>query len=199
MSEQSTPLFVGFEEYLRSELEAEHKSEYVGGTVVAMSGGTQAHNLMAIRLVRLLGPAGDEAGCQLFGSDMKVAIEDHTVYYPDVTVSCEPEDDPLLLRRPCLIAEVLSPSTASIDRREKRRWYQTIPSLQAYLVVDPNAVHIEAHIRNTSGAFDGWDHRHLGPGDVINLACLDFVLDVSELYRPLGVSQPSSATESAER
>jgi Uma2 family endonuclease len=189
MSDDAVPLFVTFDEYLRLEELAQYRHEYVGGTIVAMAGATRAHNRMAARLVRLFGPSADKAGCDVLGSDMKVAIDPYSVYYPDVVVTCDRDDnDELIVRHPCLIVEVLSKSTASIDRREKRIAYQSVPSIECYLVVDPDFVNIEAHLRNTSGAFDGWDHLQLGHGSVLTLPCLAVDLDVTELYRSLDIS-----------
>src|SRR3712207_6861743 len=47
-------------------------------------------------------------------------------YYPDIVVSCHPSGiERLYLRLPTLIFEVLSPSTESIDRREKKMSYRS--------------------------------------------------------------------------
>jgi Uma2 family endonuclease len=188
MSGHAIPLFVTFDEYLRLEDLAEVKHEYVRGTIVAMAGGSLAHNRMTLELAGRYRSIARAGGCDLFSSDVLVEISGHTAYYPDLVVSCVDDGDERVVRNPCLVVEVLSKSTASIDRREKRVAYQTISSLQCYLVVDPNFVHIEAHIRNTSGAFDGWDHRQLGHGSVITLPCLESDLDVTELYASLDIS-----------
>jgi len=118
--------------------------------------------------------------CQLFMADMKVRVE-HTdqtyFYYPDLLLACDPQDrEPYYRRRPCLIVEVLSPSTERIDRREKLFAYQTIPSLREYLLIDPDKRHIEIyrfghpvrHEIHTEGGF--------------RLDCLDAELTVDEVY-----------------
>ena len=57
-------------------------------------------------------------------------------YYPDVMVGCDPADNhEYYLKSPSILFEVLSPSTESIDRREKLLAYQTIPSLEHYVIV----------------------------------------------------------------
>ena len=60
-------------------------------------------------------------GCRTFMSDMKVRVEKmQAFYYPDVLVTCDPGDTEQYHKsRPCLIIEVLSPATETIDRREK--------------------------------------------------------------------------------
>ena len=116
-------------EYLDREEKSPVKSEYVNGEIYTMSGAKRAHNLIASNLVyRARGAAiGRHSGCQVFGSDMKVYVEAHSsFYYPDLSVCCDPSDrHDRFVARPCFIVEVLSPSTALIDRREKRASYTT--------------------------------------------------------------------------
>ena len=49
---------------------------------------------------------------------------------------------------PCLIVEVLSPSTEILDRREKRLNYQTLPSLQEYVLVSQKELKLEVYRKN---------------------------------------------------
>jgi hypothetical protein len=53
---------------------------------------------------------------------------------------CDPSDDaPLVKTRPCLLAEVLSASPETIDRREKPMVYQRLPSLREYPLLSQDA------------------------------------------------------------
>ena len=90
-----------------------------------------------------------------FSNDIKVRVTQNVYYYPDVLVSCEenPEDSHFR-NSPILIIEVTSPSTKSIDRREKLLFYQQIPSVQEYAVVDQHKINIELHRRQPSGTMD---------------------------------------------
>jgi len=70
------------------------------------------------------------------GSDQKLQPGGSLFYYPDVQVLCDPTDnDPLIKRRPCLVVEVTSDSTESIDWREKMLAYRGIANLTPYLIV----------------------------------------------------------------
>lgn len=85
-------------------------------------------------------------------------------YYPDVMVAAGPAPDPRYETDPALMVEVLSPSTSSIDRREKAVAYAAAPSLRLLLLVDPNERRIEvAHA--VEGRIHDW--MAYGPGDVI--------------------------------
>lgn len=67
-------------------------------------------------------------------------------------VACEPDsDDPYVEREPCLIVEVISPTTESVDRREKLTAYSKILTLQAYLIVDQNSPKVQLHLLGEDG------------------------------------------------
>jgi hypothetical protein len=50
--------------------------------------------------------------------------------------------------------EVLSESTATIDRREKLVAHQKLPSLQAYWTVSQETQRVEVHSRHTAGHWE---------------------------------------------
>ena len=88
-------------------------------------------------------------------SNMKVRIrtaERNVFYYPDVLVSCDPRDrEPYYRQHPCLIAEVLSPHTARLDRFEKFLFYQQIDTLEEYLLVSQDYRQAEVFRRGDQG------------------------------------------------
>ena len=121
-------------EYLALERAADAKSEYLDGEIVAMTGGSRAHSLIAANLVRELGNALRERPCEVYGSDLRVSVALAGLYaYPDVTVVCgQPtftDDERDTLENPTVIVEVLSPSTEGLDRGAKFTRYRRLPSL----------------------------------------------------------------------
>lgn len=101
-------------------------------------------------------------------------------YYPDVMVVCGSAPDPLYETDPVLVVEVLSPSTSSIDRREKAVPYAAAPTLRLLLLVDPNERRTEvAHpVEGTIRDWSAW-----GPGDVVRTEYGD--IDVDALHEAL--------------
>src|SRR5947209_849523 len=94
------------------------KHEYVAGEVYALSGATRRHNQIAGNILAQLWAAARGGHCDVYGSDMRLRIGDDAVYYPDVQVVCDPADaEPLFTTNPCVVVEVLSPRTSSIDLR----------------------------------------------------------------------------------
>lgn len=138
------------EDYLAGETLATIRHEYIDGRIYAMAGANARHNLISGNLFyHLRRVTGKGGSCQVFMNDMKLRIfEKNTFYYPDVMLCCDPEDNHDLYREsPCLIAEVLSPSTETIDRREKLLIYQKIPSLKYYLLIATHQMKVDYYQR----------------------------------------------------
>ena len=101
-------------------------------------------------------------------------------YYPDVVVSCnDPRDEPdeYTKTHPVLIVEVLSPSTAATDRREKRIVYLAMDSLIDYVLVDPETGTVECLARDG----EGWSHVVFGVGESAD-ASIEFALRVDDVF-----------------
>ena len=194
-------------EYLERESRSRFKHEYVDGEIYAMSGATRRHNLIASNLIRHAGAAADRGKCQVFGSDMKVHVEArNSFYYPDLSVCCDPRDrHELYLVRPCFIVEILSPSTAAIDRREKRVSYSTLASLSEYAIVNQDSMRVELYRRESpdrqgSTAWRGYLLSE--PDDIVESSCLAMRLSLTEIYDgvelPSGVAEPEPPEYAAE-
>ena len=95
---------------------------------------------------------------------LRLNIADKTVfYYPDLLLSCAPDDrQPYFSSLPCLIVEVLSDSTERIDRREKLLAYQTLPSLQEYVLVAQNGRLVEVYRRANDWKAEYFDAGRFG-------------------------------------
>jgi Uma2 family endonuclease len=82
-------------------------------------------------------------GGRTYISDRKVCVESaNRFFYPDIVVTCDPRDreTPLFKRFPCLIVEVLSPSTEAFDRGDKFVDYQALETLQEYVLISTTPV-----------------------------------------------------------
>ncbi len=153
------------EEYLDSEETAEFKSEFVDGVVVSMVGESLRHNILTTNLHSILQSSIRGSNCLAFALDVKVRVEaTNSFYYPDVFVSCLPKDtSSVFSATPVLIIEVLSPSTAGLDRREKLIAYRKIPSLREYVIVFQTERRIEIHRRSSIG---DWQYDEIVDGAV---------------------------------
>ncbi|MFM7975815.1 MAG: Uma2 family endonuclease [Pirellula sp.] len=140
MSSADKPDFYSAEEYLQLEAQSLRKSEYVDGWIRAMTGASIRHNCIKLNCTILLGNNLKGQKCRPYDSDTKVRIfrdGKRRFYYPDVQVVCESNDPSSVFQdRPVLIIEVLSPSTRANDLHEKLEAYQSIPSLECYIVLE---------------------------------------------------------------
>ncbi len=143
--------YVTPEEYLAGELIAERRHEYVAGIVYAMSGTTTGHGRILTNISRELSQQLRGRRCEAFTSELKVRIQtqkSHFYYYPDVVVDCgKSANDNLFADEPRVIFEVLSESTERTDRGEKRINYQTLSSLDVYVLVDQHRAAVTVYRR----------------------------------------------------
>jgi Uma2 family endonuclease len=171
-----------FEDYLSFEKTAPEKHEFVHGEIFAMAGATEKHNRLAGRFYALL-LAAEDGKCRTYFSDIKLRTPNDVGYYPDVLVVCDDTDDhPLIKRKPCLIIEVLSESTETIDRGEKLGNYRLFESLEAYVLVNQNANRIEMYRRYEDGS---WHYEVYEGEQKVKLPCLGLEFAVNSLYQGL--------------
>jgi len=134
------------QKYLDWEAQQPIKYEYLNGEAYAMTGGTLAHNDIAVNLTTALKTRLQGTGCKVRMSDAKVGVtENGPFFYPDVVVTCDERDRRAIsvVQHPCLIIEVLSPSTEGFDRGEKFRQYRRLSSLKEYVLVNAETMGVE--------------------------------------------------------
>ncbi|WP_353932043.1 Uma2 family endonuclease [Okeanomitos corallinicola TIOX110] len=180
---QSALNILTVEQYLEAEQYSDIRHEYVAGQVFAMVGASEEHNLIATNIIAIFRPHLRGSSCRAFVSDMKVKIKVKNAdifYYPDIMVTCNPEDKAKYFKtQPSLIIEVLSNSTATIDKREKRINYQTIDSLQEYVLIYQNEIKIEVFRKDNQG---NWLMEILGENDKLYLHSVDLTLTMADIY-----------------
>jgi Uma2 family endonuclease len=180
---QSAINFLTIDKYLELEQTSEIRHEYVDGEVFAMAGASEEHNLIVTNLIALLRPHLRGTPCRTFASDMKVKVKVQKAdifYYPDVLVTCDPNDNEKYFKTsPKLIVEVLSNSTKTIDKREKRLNYQNIKSLQEYVLIYQDEIKVEVYRKDNQG---NWLMQILGKDDELHLDSIDLTLTMAEVY-----------------
>jgi Uma2 family endonuclease len=171
------------DEYLKLEESATVRHEYLGGEIFAMVGATKRHNRIALNIASRLLDAARGGSCRVYASDVKVRIEADVIYYPDVMVACGSEgEDPLVEDDPCLVVEVVSPSTETTDRREKLAAYKRMLGLRAYLIVSQDRRWVESHFRGDDGV---WRRGDLVDEERFSVPCPETDLSLAEIYEGL--------------
>ncbi|MEH2042955.1 Uma2 family endonuclease [Nostoc sp.] len=146
--------YVTVEEYLQIEEKSNIKHEYIDGNIYAMAGALDPHVTIAGNLFAFLRNYMRSSGCCVYIADMKARIESlNRFYYSDVMVTCDRRDQetPGYKRFPCLIVEVLSNSSEAFDRGDKFADYQTLESLQEYVLINTKRQRVECFRRNEQG------------------------------------------------
>jgi Uma2 family endonuclease len=172
-------------EYLEIERRAEYKSEYYRGAMSPMSRSSSRHCLIVGNLMGELGQHLKGKRCGVYASDLRLQILPTGLYtYPDVMVICgdvqyadERQDT---VQNPSVIIEVLSDSTRDYDRGRKFQQYRALPSLQEYLTVEQDAIHVERNSRQEGGQWllTEFEKRE----DSVRLDSIGCVLPLSEIY-----------------
>ncbi len=165
------------EEYLQGELVAEFKHEFIDGEAYAMTGASEAHNLLAGNIFAELKSQLKGTPCRTFIADMKVKVA-NDFFYPDVMVVCQNSDDSDYYQQsPVIIVEVLSPSTRKFDKTAKRLKYQNIPTLEEYVLIDQTIAEIEVFRKK-----EHWQSFYYYLGDAITFESLGITVLVEDIY-----------------
>ena len=145
-------------------------------------GATDAHVTITGNLFTLLRAHIRGRPCRVYMAEMKLRVETaDAFFYPDVLVTCSPEDRaaPLVKRQPTLVVEVLSASTAAFDRGRKFEIYRQLPSLREYVLIEQGRMSVECFRRDEH---DRWVLRAYGSGETVELLSLDFSTTFEALY-----------------
>jgi Uma2 family endonuclease len=173
------------EQYLEFERAASRPNEYVRGEFRVRPGKNQKHCLIVTNLVCAFHAATRDSAFRVMVNAMKVILEKEPliVYYPDVAVVCDEDENEDYTTKPCLIVEVLSEDTRHIDQNEKRWNYQRLESLKAYLIVHQEQKRIDVHRRTSSSE---WTVENYEAGE-ITLECPNMVLKLEDVYESVGL------------
>lgn len=185
---------VSVDDYLAMEAASSIRHEYVAGQLFALGGASVRHNRIVRNLVRLLSDAADrtpDAPCEVLFAEVMVRVAPQLFYYPDVIITCEPDDNhPHYRTQPCVIFEVLSPGTQTTDRREKLFAHLQIAALRAYVLVSQDQRRVERYYRDEEG---NWSTSSVFRHGDVPVPCLNAVLNLEQMYA--GIDVTGSETE----
>jgi Uma2 family endonuclease len=175
---------VSADQFLAMEFGPEEKVELDNGVIRLMSGGTARHALVQGNVFTALHTRLRGTGCSPYNSDMATRTHDLSVRYPDITVYCghktAPENDRRLsFDDPVVVIEVLSPSTANHDQKDKLIEYQALACVESILFIDPDAERVRI-VQRTSP--EGWADNWIKQGDDVSLPSLDIMIPHAEIF-----------------
>ncbi|MFP5040117.1 Uma2 family endonuclease, partial [Parasediminibacterium sp. JCM 36343] len=163
-------------EYIHYELASESRHEFINGQLFEIAGGKDINNELALALAFMLMQLPKSKGYQVYANDVKIGIpHEAKYYYPDVFVTKEAktEGNKYIKSEPELIIEVVSESTQINDYVDKYINYTKIPSLQYYMIVEPETTLITLYARENGG----WvTHKYTNKEDEVQLPFLGIAL-----------------------
>ena len=183
---------MSIEEYLGLDRRSsETRYEYIDGYVRMLAGGTPDHAKIAANVIGVLYGVLEGSTCGVYTSDVRVCLSETRYVYPDIAVSCDARDQEQeeMIQYPCLIVEVLSPSTEAYDRGRKLAYYRQCPSIREYVLVDSQRQTVEV-FRREKNTF--WTYHAFGSGDEVELASLSVRFPLVKLYRNVVLAEDES-------
>jgi Uma2 family endonuclease len=172
------------EEYLELEKASDVRHEFYYGKLIPMAGESKNANKITNNCLRLLAEPLEKRKLELFTHDVRLIVKQDGIYrYPDLVAAPESDDeDTHAIKQPVMIVEVISSSTAGIDRGPKIREYCSLPTLQHYLILEQNQVGGELYSRQENS--NSWRFNiYSNPEDEIELTNLGVSCQLGELYQ----------------
>jgi Uma2 family endonuclease len=174
-----------YSDYLAVEQSSRVRHEYIDGVIVAMAGGSDEHNAIMMQF-GVLCATRCVGKCRAYPADQRFWIAaSGRGRYSDGSVICgapeHPPHDDQATTNPVLVVEVLSPSSEGDDDGDKRLDFQSMPSLQAYVIVAQDERRVRVYRRTERG---DW-HRDADvyrDGQSFELPVLSSAIAVADIY-----------------
>jgi Uma2 family endonuclease len=129
--------------------------ELYNGVPYLMAPEQTGHGEVKFRVQAALLDGIRKAGlpCHMLPDGATVRISRHKAHEPDALVYCGPKlpSNAIEVPEPVIVVEVASPSTRKIDASLKLPGYFSLPSVQHYLIIDPDGPPVVHHRRQKDG------------------------------------------------
>ena len=176
------------EDYLTLDRNSKEKRyEYFDGELRMLAGGSTYQSRIIANLTIAIGRSLGNNSCNIYNSDIRLQLSESRYVYADIAVSCDQRDQGLddMIRYPCLIVEVPSPTTEATDRGKKFIHYQECPVVQEYVMADSQSIRIDVYHREE----DGWKLHTYGPGNIVMLDSLDIQFPIDMIYQGMQLTE----------
>jgi Uma2 family endonuclease len=134
------------------------------------------HNIYAALRSRLRGTP-----CSYYGPDLGVQTIGSKIRYPDALITCTKfRDTEKLAPDVIVVFEVISPTSGGLDRIEKVREYQGVPSILRYVIVESSTAGVQVLHRDHGES--PWTVHALTTDDVLDLPEIGIEFPVAAIY-----------------
>ena len=164
--------------FLEWEERQELRWEFDGFEPVARTEGTARQSAILVTLIGELSQRLRGKTCLAHGSHMKIFVAG-SIRYPDACVVRSPvEGRATVIEEPVVIFEILSPSTAFVDRGAKNEEYRDTPSVQRYVMLEQDRQAATVFTR----VADDWVGHILSGNAVLDMPEIGISLPLADLY-----------------
>ncbi len=125
--------------------------QLINGNLIMSPAPTSYHQILSARLFKAIDAfleKNNDQGICLY-APIDVVLDDENIFQPDlIYISAERKQELLqdrIIGAPDLVVEILSPSTAYYDLRQKKDFYERY-SVKEYLIIDPLSKDAEVYI-----------------------------------------------------
>lgn len=183
--------FYSVAEYLELEEKSSMAYEYIAGRIYAMAEPSQSHEIITTNLRTAIHTHLSGQHCRVHSAARRILFKcrgDDIAYRPDVWVGCGEKRNSkgVVIGDPCLVIEILSPSTARTDRQEKTVNYRKIPSLEECILVAQKNAHVTIYRRT-----EEWQPVVLDSSDgVLELRSIGLELPMARIYESVCPETP---------
>ena len=153
----------------------EERYELIFGHIYMMAGASRVHQDAVLNIAFLLKTLQKEKNCSAVIAPYDIKLKcDNTlnVVQPDVMLFCEDKNIP------CVVCEVLSPSTAHKDKTVKKELYECF-GIQNYLIIDPVNRYVDKFILQDGKLI--YD-RCYGADEKMRVDCFDEEIDIESFF-----------------
>ncbi len=151
-----------------------------------MTGASPRHNIIHSNVFISAGIQLHNKKCQPLGSDMRLHIPENTFFtYPDIAIYCgdlstiEFNEDTVI--HPTIIIEILSPSTKSYDLGKKFEFYQAIPALKEYILIDSENIAVKSWRINAQKYWEPEEYKTLQ--ETVFIPTVDVSIPMQDIYK----------------
>ena len=155
--------------------------EFDGFEPVAMTGGTRNHARLCSNILYALRKRLERSTFEVL-PEAGVATAGNAVRYPDVLITnTEGPASDRVMPGALVVFEVVSATSARIDRHLKLREYRAIPSIRRYVIIDNLGPDLAVYSRAEAG--QDWTADAFTTGDMLAIAEAGIEIPVDELFR----------------
>ena len=156
----------------------DERYEFDGTAPVAMTGVTIRHGRVMSNVHAALRNRLRGTGCSYHGPDVGLQTVGNAVRFPDALVTREPcPEMDRLASGAVVVFEVVSPTSARMDRVIKRQEYAAVASMRRYVIVETSSQRVTVLHRNEPN--QPWTEADV---DVVDLPEIGISIPVPELY-----------------